>query len=354
VKVAVRDLAALVGGRVVGDDATVVAGVAGIDRAGASDVTFVAGDKWLPLLKGLRAAAVIVQSPADDCPSTQIVVKDANLAFAKIAAEMERRRAAAEAPHMAGTSPRAFVDPTAKVDPTASIAPMATIDAGAEIGARAKIGAGAYVGRKARVGDDAVVHPNASILEGVRIGARCVIHAGAVLGADGFGFATDEKGEHHKVPQLGTVVVEDDVEIGANTCVDRARFAETRIGSGSKIDNLVQIGHNVELGPRCLLVAHSGVAGSSKLGRNVVVGAMAGVTGHVTLGDFAQVAAMSGVSKDLDGAQGYLGVPAKPYREGLKIRTLTQRLPELFERLKALEAEIETLKGGASDGGGAA
>ncbi len=338
-KTSVREIAALVGGRVVGDPDVAVTGFAGIDRAAPGHVTFVALPKWQPLLGTTAASAVLVQEAVPSCPAVQVVVPDANLAFALVVADLQRR----DALDSAGVRPGAHVDPQAIVDPSACVMPGAVVAAKAVVGPRTRVSSGAYVGPRAAVGADCVLHPNCTILDDVRVGDRCIIHAGAVLGADGFGFATDKAGVHHKVPQVGTVVIEDDVEIGANTCVDRARFDVTRIGRGSKIDNLVQIGHNVELGPGCLLVAHSGVAGSSKLGRNVVIGAMAGVTGHVELGDFAQVSAMSGVSKDLDGGQGYLGVPARPYREGLKIRMLTQKLPELLERLKAAEARLAEL-----------
>jgi UDP-3-O-[3-hydroxymyristoyl] glucosamine N-acyltransferase len=349
VQTSVRELAALVGGRIVGDPDVAVTAFAGVERAGPGDVSFVAGEKFRAHLLTTAASAVVTDAEAEGCPAAQIVVADANLAFARLVAEMRRRRTREEA----GVAAGAHVDPAAEVHPEAVVRPGATVAARAKIGARTRVGSGAYVGERATVGEDCVLHPNATVLEDVRIGDRCIIHAGAVLGADGFGFATDAKGEHQKIPQVGTVVVEDDVEIGANTCVDRARFDETRIGRGTKIDNLVQVAHNVVVGPHCLLVAQAGIAGSSRLGRNVVVGGMSGVTGHVEIGDFAQVSAMSGVSKDLEGKQGYLGVPAKPYREGLKIRTLTQKLPELFERLRRAEERLAALEGGTAPEGGA-
>jgi UDP-3-O-[3-hydroxymyristoyl] glucosamine N-acyltransferase len=349
VPTSVRELAALTGGRIVGDPDAAVTSFAGVESAGPGDVCFVASEKFRPLLAATRASAVVVQVEAPECRATQIVVADANLAFAKIVAEMRRRRTLGEA----GVAPGAHVDPTASIDPTAAIRPGAIVAARATIGARTRLEGGAYVGEGASIGADCVLHPQSAVLEGVRVGDRCIVHAGAVLGADGFGFATDAAGVHQKIPQVGTVVVEDDVEIGANTCIDRARFDETRIGRGTKIDNLVQIAHNVTVGPHCLLVAQAGIAGSTRLGRNVVIGGMTGVTGHVEVGDFAQVSAMSGVSKDLEGKQGYLGVPAKPFREGLKVRTLTQKLPELFERLRAAEARLDEIERGPKAEGGA-
>jgi len=347
----VRELAALVGGRVVGNADAVVVGFAGIETAGPGQITFVAQEKWRAALKTTAAACVVVQEEDPACAAAQIVVADANLAFARLVATVSHRRALGAG----GVDRAAHVHPDAKVDPTAAVRPGAVVAARAVVGPRTVVGANAYVGEGAVVGADCLLHAGCAVLDDVKVGDRCILHAGAVVGSDGFGFATDARGVHHKIPQVGTVVVEDDVEIGANACVDRARFDETRVGRGTKIDNLVQIGHNVAIGSNCLLVAHSGVAGSTVLGRNVVLGAMTGVTGHVKLGDGAQVAAMSGVSKDLDGGQGYLGVPAKPYREGLKVRALTQQLPELNERLKQaldriarLEAKLAAAEGAPS------
>jgi UDP-3-O-[3-hydroxymyristoyl] glucosamine N-acyltransferase len=342
----VRELAACVGGRVVGDPDVEIRGFAGIDRAKHGDITFVGDDRYLPELCRTQASAVVLKAEVADCAAAQIITPEPNLAFARIVGEAQRARARGRG----GIDARAFVDPTASVDPTATIRGGAVIEERAKVGPRTIIGAGAYVGEEAVIGADCMIHPNVSILHGVTIGDRVIIHAGAVLGSDGFGYATDEKGVHHKIPQVGCVIVEDDVEIGANTCVDRARFHETRIGRGSKLDNLVQVGHNVVIGNDSALAAHVGIAGSSVLGHHVVLGGMVGVRDHVKIGDRTRVGAYSGVANDLEAGHDYLGIPAMPYRQGLKIRLLTTKLPEIDAHLKAaldriamLEAEVKRL-----------
>jgi UDP-3-O-[3-hydroxymyristoyl] glucosamine N-acyltransferase len=345
----VGDLAACVGGRVVGDPEVEIRGFAGIDRANAGDITFVADDRYLADLPRTKASAVVLKAEMKECPAAQIITPEPNLAFARIVGEAERARARGEG----GVDRRAVVDPKAVIDSSASVRTGAVIDAGARIGPRTIIGPGVYVGEDAIIGADCILNANVSILHDVRIGDRVIIQAGAVLGSDGFGYATDEKGIHHKIPQIGCVVVEDDVEIGANTCIDRARFHETRIGRGTKIDNLVQIGHNVVIGVHSALAAHVGIAGSTVLGNHVALGGMAGVRDHVKIGDAARVGAYSGVGNDLEGGQDYLGIPAMPYRQGLKIRLLTTKLPEIdaslkeaLDRVAALEAEVKRLSEG--------
>jgi UDP-3-O-[3-hydroxymyristoyl] glucosamine N-acyltransferase len=345
----VRDLAACVGGRVIGDPDVEIRGFAGIDRAKKGDITFVADDRYLADLSRTQASAVVLRAEVPDCAAAQIITPEPNLAFARIVGDAERDRARGEG----GVDRRALVDPRATVDPTATVRAGAVVEAGARIGARTVIGCNAYVGEDASIGADCMIHPNVAILHDVTVGERVIIQAGSVLGADGFGYATDEKGVHHKIPQIGVVVVEDDVEIGANSCVDRARFHETRIGRGTKIDNLVQIGHNVVIGPHSALAAHVGIAGSSILGRHVALGGMAGVRDHVKIGDRARVGAYSGVGNDLEAGQDYLGIPAMPYRQGLKIRLLTTKLPEIdaslkeaLDRIAALEADVRRLSGG--------
>jgi UDP-3-O-[3-hydroxymyristoyl] glucosamine N-acyltransferase len=340
VKRTVRELAESVGGRVVGDPDVEIRGFSGIERAAAGDVTFVSDDRFLAQLAVTKASAVVLKAESAECPAAQIITPDPNLAFARIVSDAERALARGRG----GVDPRASVDPAADVDPTASVRAFAVVAAGARVGPRTIVGSGTYVGEEAVLGADCLIHPNVSILHHVRIGDRVTIHAGAVLGSDGFGFATDAKGVHHKIPQVGTVVVEDDVEIGANSCVDRARFHETRIGQGTKVDNQVQIGHNVVIGPGSILAAQAGIAGSTTLGHHVVLGGKVGIADHVKIGDVARISAYSGVGKDLEGGQDYLGIPILPLREGLKVRVLTGRLPEIVADLKDARARIEALE----------
>jgi UDP-3-O-[3-hydroxymyristoyl] glucosamine N-acyltransferase len=333
---------------VVGDPDTEIRGFAGIDRAKRGDITFVADDRYLAELVLTEASAVVLKAEAPGCAAAQIITPEPNLAFARIVGQAERDRVRGGG----GTDRRAIVDSAAQVDATATIHAGAVIEARARVGPRTVVCAGAYVGEESAIGADCVIHPNVSILHGVRIGDRVIIHAGAVLGSDGFGYATDQNGTQHKIPQVGCVVVEDDVEIGANTCIDRARFHETRIGRGTKIDNLVQIGHNVVIGADSALAAHVGIAGSSVLGDHVILGGMVGIRDHVKIGDGVRVGAYSGVANDLEPGQDYLGIPAMPYRQGLKIRVMTTKLPEVganlkeaLDRIAALEAEVRRLSG---------
>jgi UDP-3-O-[3-hydroxymyristoyl] glucosamine N-acyltransferase len=340
VKRTVRDLAASVGGRIVGDPDVEIHGFAGIERAGEGDITFVSDDRFLAQLAKTKASAVVLKAESAGCPAAQIITPDPNLAFARIVGEGEL----AIARGRGGVDPAALVDPAAAVDPSATIRAGAVISAGARVGARTIVGSGSFVGEDAVVGADCLVHPNVSILHHVKVGDRVILHSGVVLGSDGFGYATDEKGVHHKIPQVGTVVVEDDVEIGANSCVDRARFHETRIGRGTKIDNLVQVGHNVVIGGFSVVAAQTGIGGSSTLGHHVVLGGKVGIADHVKIGDVARVSAYSGVGNDLEGGKDYLGIPILPLREGLKVRVLTGRLPQIVAELKDARARIEALE----------
>jgi UDP-3-O-[3-hydroxymyristoyl] glucosamine N-acyltransferase len=247
------------------------------------------------------------------------------------------------APATPGVAPGAVVDAAAAVDPTASIGPLAVIEAGARIGARVRVHALAYVGRGVVVGDDSVLHPHVVLYEGVRLGRGVVVHAGTVLGADGFGYVPGADG-HRKIPQVGTVVVEDDVEIGANTTIDRATLGATVIGRGTKIDNLVQVAHNVVVGELCLLAAQTGIAGSSRLGRGVFTGGQAGIADHVTLGDGAMLAAQAGVIQDVEAGARMAGTWGRPAMQWNRIFRLQGELPEMTTRLKTLERRVAELE----------
>jgi UDP-3-O-[3-hydroxymyristoyl] glucosamine N-acyltransferase len=333
----------------VGDPDVEIRGFAGIQHAGAGDITFVSDERFLGELARTKASAVVLKEEAQGCAAAQIITPDPNLAFARIVGEREREMARGKG----GVDARAIVDPAAVVDATATVRPGAIVSSGVRIGPRSIVGSGVFLGEDCTIGADCLIHPNVTIMHEVRIGDRVIVHSGAVLGSDGFGYATDAKGVHHKIPQVGVVVIEDDVEIGANTCIDRARFHETRVGKGAKVDNLVQIGHNVVIGPFSVVAAQVGIAGSSTLGHHVVLGGKVGVADHVKLGDQARVAAYSGVGSDLEGNQDWLGLPVLPLRQGLKVRALIKKLPEIDARLKeartrlaALEEEIRKLTDG--------
>ncbi len=335
------ELAAELGGTVVGDASTVIRGVAGIREAMPGDLTFLANPRYEAHLSETRASAVICDRKPRECAIPLLQVDNPYLAFQR--AVRVFRPDVFRPP--AGVHPSAVVAPDAELGEGVSIGPHCVVEAGARIGARAVVMAGGYVGAKAVVGEDTYLYPRVTVREECVIGARCILHAGVVVGADGFGFAFDA-GRYHKVPQVGNVVIGDDVEVGANTCIDRATTDSTRIGDGTKIDNLVQIGHNVDVGRHCIIVAQVGISGSTKLEDYVTLGGQAGLVGHITIGKGAMVAAQSGVSRDVAQREVVSGYPAVPHSAWKRVSVLLQRLPQLFQRTRALEQKVEALEAG--------
>jgi UDP-3-O-[3-hydroxymyristoyl] glucosamine N-acyltransferase len=240
-------------------------------------------------------------------------------------------------PH--GIDPRAVIHPTAQIGPDPSIFPLAAVGEATVIGARCRIHSSAVIGRHCRLGDDVLIYPNAVLYDGTVVGSRVIIHANAVLGADGFGYRFQD-GRHVKVPQLGTVEIGDDVEIGACTTVDRGTFQATRVGEGTKIDNLVQVGHNCRIGKHNLLVSQMGIAGSSSTGDYVVIAGQAGIADHIRIGDRVQIGAKAGITRDVPADQRMLGTPATPEREQKRIVISLQKLPELRRELRRLKQHL--------------
>ena len=333
------EVARWVGGTVVGDGETRITGLCGIREAGRGHLTFIANSKYLPLLESTRASAVLTSREIRSAPLPIIQTADPSLAFSKLAAlanpETERRPR--------GISPKAAIGKKVRLGKGVAIQPFVVIEDGAEIGDRTVVYAGCTVGRNARIGNDCLIYPHVSIRERVEIGHRVIIHPGTVIGSDGFGFATVQ-GIHHKIPQTGTVVVEDDVEIGANVTIDRARFGKTVIGKGTKVDNLVQIAHNVVIGPNCILVAQAGISGSTVLGKNVVLAGQVGVAGHLTLGDNVMVGAQSGVTKSIPAGSHVWGLPARPLARVKRVHAVLQRLPELYRKVEELAKLLKAKK----------
>ena len=336
--VTLDDLARLVGGTVSGDGKTVVRAVNGIKEAGAGDLTFLANSKYAPLLASTKASAVILAEGVT-APIPALTVKNPDLAFAKVA---EHLSGGAWRPPP-GIHPTAVVSKTATVGKNVSIGAGTVVEDGASIGDNSVLYAQVYIGRETVIGADSLIYPQVVVREKCRIGARVILHSGTVIGSDGFGYATD-KGVHHKIPQVGIVVVEDDVELGANVTVDRARFGRTVIGRGTKIDNLVQIGHNVVLGQGCLLVSQAGIAGSTKLGNYVVMAGQSGLIGHLEIGDGAIITAQSGLTKDVPAKAVMSGSPASDRRTHLKELAALSKLPEALQEIRKLRQEIEELR----------
>jgi UDP-3-O-[3-hydroxymyristoyl] glucosamine N-acyltransferase len=241
----------------------------------------------------------------------------------------------------------ASVHPSATLGKDVSIGPFAVVEEGAVIGDRAAILAGVYVGKGASVGEDSLVYPRVTLYHGVRVGKRAVLHAGCVIGSDGFGFAPSEKG-YRKIPQIGTVEIDDDVEIGANTTIDRATLGVTRVGKGTKLDNLIQVGHNVVIGKDTVIAAQTGISGSCKVGSRVMIGGQAGLAGHLEVGDGVMLGAKSGVGTSISAKEthAWSGIPAMPHKTWLRMAMLLPSLPELFRRVKRLESgKSETEEG---------
>jgi UDP-3-O-[3-hydroxymyristoyl] glucosamine N-acyltransferase len=337
--VTLRELAARIGCRLEGDGGLEVARVASLDEAGPGDVTFLANPKYAARLSTTRASAVILDDRAGKAPCAMLLTSNPYLAFADAVAALSPRERPAP-----GVSPLASIDPTATLGADVTIAPFVVVGARARVGARAIIHAHVSIGPDSRIGDDCQVHAQVSIRERVEIGARVVIQDGAVIGSDGFGFAHRADGSHQKIPQVGRVVIEDDVEIGALAAVDRPAIGETRIGAGTKIDNLVQVAHGVKIGRNALLAAQVGIAGSTVLEDGVMMAGQSGATGHVRLGRGAVVGAKSAVTKDVEAGRHVTGIPAidvAAWREGV---VLLRKLPELRKALADLEARLAAVE----------
>ena len=322
-----------VGGRVVGDPDLRLTGIAPLDRAEAGDLSWLAGPGRARDAAASRAGALLVASEEHAGGRPAILVANPTAAFAIWLGRLRPQKRPAP-----GVSRGAHVDAGAKIGRGASVAAGATVEKGARVGARAVLFAGSFVGERAELGEDTWLYPNASVLADCRVGARCVLHAGAVVGSDGFGYVWDGE-KHRKIPQVGIVRVEDDVEIGANSAIDRATLGETVIGRGTKIDNLVQVGHNVRIGEHSILCGQAGIAGSVTLGAHVTFGGQAGIGDHATVGDGATATARAGIpSRAVVPAGAVLsGYPPAPHRNFLKSAALTARLPELVARLEKLE-----------------
>ena len=326
--------------RIEGDGNIEITGVAALEDAGPGQLTFFANPKYLPALRRTHASAVIAGDGADGGRLAVLRTNDPYLAFARA---VELFADPWRPPP--GVHRLAVVEDGAVVGADVSIGPFTLVESGARVGARTVIRSHVSIGRSAVLGEDCTIHAHVSIRERVRLGDRVVVQDGAVIGSDGFGFARQASGEHYKIPQVGGVVIEDDVEIGANTAIDRPAVGETRVAAGVKIDNLVQVGHGVRIGRQSLLAAQSGVAGSSVLEERVTLAGQVGVAGHITIGKGTVATAQTGIPNSVEAGSFISGYPAIPNRDWLKASAVFRKLPELRKQVAELERRIAELEG---------
>lgn len=333
-----QDISQDIGGRLLGSPTLAITGVSSLAEAGPGDLGYVASDRYIKAACESKAAAFVVGREIPELNRPQIIVGNPSYAFARLTQrwftpKQERR----------GVSEQIHRGSDVTIGPETSIWPFVTLGDRVRIGARATLYPGVFLGADVTLGDDCILYPNVTVREGCRIGSRVIMHSGTVIGSDGFGYVQHE-GRHHKIPQLGIVCIEDDVELGANVTVDRATFGETRIKRGTKIDNLVQVAHNVSVGEDTILVAQVGIAGSTTIGRHVMVGGQAGIADHLDIGDQVMIAARTGVNRSLTGRQIVSGAPVMPHDIAIRAHAVIPRLPELRRQVQRLEERVRSLE----------
>jgi UDP-3-O-[3-hydroxymyristoyl] glucosamine N-acyltransferase len=330
-----QELATMSGGELAGDPALKITGAASLAEATPGEISFFANRKYIGILRKTRASAIFVPPDfAESISAAQIRVSNPAKAFEQVVLKLAPKPIT----FAPGIHPSAIVDSSAQIGERVSIQPYAVIEAGARIADDTTIGAGTYIGHEVRIGAACLIYPRVIIRERTRIGSRVIIHSGAVIGADGFGFEVVD-GRQEKIQQLGIVQIDDDVEIGANTTIDRARFGRTWIQQGVKIDNLVQIAHNVVIGKNSIIVAQTGISGSTRVGERVTMAGQVGIVGHVEIADGSVIAAQSGVSKSVPGGV-WFGYPAAPIAEVKQQIAWIHRLGKLFARVKEIEKKL--------------
>ena len=333
------EIAQIVEGEITGQETAVISGVKNIALAGPEDITF-AVEPHIGEAAACAAGAVIIPDDVKDFPKTAVRVKDPRLAFAKLLevftppVHLQR-----------GISERAYIGENVKIGKNVTVMPFAMVDDNAVVGDNVVLYPHTYVGQYASIGKDTLLYPNVTVREFCKIGERVIIQSSSVIGGDGFGFVT-KNGKHTKVPQIGNVIIEDDVEIGALVGIDRATMGSTIVAQGTKIDNLVHVGHNCEIGANNLIVAQTGIAGSTTSGSNVTFGGQTGVVGHIHIGRNTVLAARSGPIADIPEGVFYAGFPARPHQEWLRMEAAAKRLPEMRKQIKALEKRLQQLETG--------
>ncbi len=338
-----EQIAALIQGKIEGDPQTTVSGFGKIEEAGKSDLAFLANPKYEDYLYTTSAGIIIIGEQMElkeKITATLIRVKDAYSSFAVLMQYYQQMKAK----QLVGVEEPVFIHPSAKIGKDVYIAAFSYVGEHVEIGNDVKIYAQVFIGANTKVGDRTVLHPGAKLYHDCVIGNDVTIHAGTVLGSDGFGFAPQQNGTYNKVPQLGNVVIEDHVEIGANTCIDRATLGSTIIKKGTKLDNLLQIAHNVEVGEHSVIAAQTGISGSTKIGKHVMIGGQAGIVGHISIADGTKINGLTGISKSITEPNTSLsGRPAMELSDSLRAMAIYKRLPELDKKIKELEVLVAQL-----------
>jgi len=333
-----REIAELVGGELFGDGNIIIEGVGSLSEAEKGEITFLASARYRNLVSETNASAIIIGQEVELPEIPSVRTKNPYLAFAQVMKVLLPPQGLPRGIHKT-----CILGKSVKLGKDVGIGAYVVIGDGVTIGDRTVILPASYIGDKAVIGTDVLIYSNVTVREEVIIGDNVIIHPGAVIGSDGFGYVT-EKGKHHKIPQVGTVEIENGVEIGANVTIDRATMGKTLIGAGTKIDNLVQIGHNVKIGKNCLIVSQVGISGSSAVGNNVILAGQAGLVGHITIGDNAIVGAQAGVTKSVPANTTVSGYPAREHRTAQKMQAQLLRLPKLYKQVEELKKEIKEIR----------
>ena len=333
-EISLKEVLKITGGRLIGDENLKIKKISPIDKAEPGDITFLTNKKYIPYLKHTKASAIILDREIKNLEIAQIVSNNPYLAYAKLLTFFTKK----DIEHT-GVSSNAFVDESSIIPENVTVYPGVYIGKNVKIGENTIIYSNVVIGDNCKIGDNCIIYANVSIYHDTIIGNNVIIHAGTVIGSDGFGYAKDGE-KYFKIPQIGNVIIEDDVEIGANCTIDRGAIECTRIGKGVKIDNLVQIAHNVEIDENSVIVAQVGISGSTKIGKNVVLAGQVGVAGHIKIGDNVMVGAKSGIGRSLKDGSIVSGIPVIDHKKWLKWAVSYEKLPELIKKVKELEKKI--------------
>lgn len=333
------EIAKIVDGKVVGDNDLVITGLSGIQEAREGDLTFLANPKYIPLSKKTKATAILTSRDVDIPGKPVIQTDNPSLAFADLMSVM----ADEESRHFQGIHPSAIIAKDCDLGKNVAVGPLAIIESGAKIGDNTVVYGSVYIGQKTVVGENCLIYPHVTLREKIRIGNRVIIQGGAVVGSDGFGYV-QVNGEHKKIPQMGTVVIEDDVEIGANVTIDRARFSQTIIRRGCKLDNLSHVAHNVDMGEDCIIIAQTGISGSTKIGKGCYLLGQSGTAGHIDVGEGSIIYSQSSITRSCPPGSHILGSPGRDSKTVKKAMAASMKLPEYISIIKKLQKRIEKLE----------